>query len=297
MTLKEAAQILELTPPFSREDLKKAFRDAVMVWHPDRFPEGTERRAKAEKRTQQVNDAYDLLSRLPDSDFPIRGEGWTESTAAASPPKRTEKDLSGMSSKRFSILIAAGILCALFFSAPGLYRLSKDYEKDKVIKEASKPKDNSWHATSRSAEYQSLTAEKRAEMKSLWFEQHLLPEIERESSLKKIGREKMLNWFMQQPDDNGQGYFTSFLGSFGRGAFAILPWSLAELATLRELAGSVRGTVEGFFPVNPVHVEKWPMKLAFWLGFSSPPAAFFLIRAKRKKAFTTAPPAPPHSTS
>lgn len=208
-----------------------------------------------------------------------------------------------MSSKQFLILIGTGILCALLFAAPGLYQLSKEYRRDKAREEASKPKDNSWDATSRSAEYQSLTTERRAELKSLWFEQHLWPEIEQKPSLKEIGREKMLNWFMQQPDDNGQGYFTSFLGSFGRGVFAVVPWCFDELATWRispgftEFAGSVRVTVEGVLPVNPVHVEKWPMQLAFWLGFSSAPAAFFVIRARREKALTTAPPAPPHQAS
>ncbi len=173
MTLKEAAQILELTPPFSREDLKKAFRDALMVWHPDRFPEGTERRAKAEKRTQQVNDAYDLLCRLPDSDFPIRGEGWTESTAAASPPKRTEKQPSGMSSKQFFILIAAGILCTLLFSAPGLYRLSKDYEKDRVQEWQRISKNGTWHEITRRDEYQSLTGRGKLELKTRFFDQRI----------------------------------------------------------------------------------------------------------------------------
>lgn len=203
-----------------------------------------------------------------------------------------------MPQKQFFILVGAGIFCALLFAAPGLYQFSKDYHRDKARQEASKPKDNSWDATSRSAEYQSLTAEKRVEMKFLWFQQYLWPEIERKSSLKEIGREKMLNWFMQQPDDNGQGHFTSFLGSLGRGIVALFPWCFDELASWQispgftEFATSVRGGVESISPVNPIHADKWPMKLAFWLGFVAPPAAFFVIRARRKKKLTTAPPAP-----
>lgn len=288
MTLKEAAQILELTPPFSREDLKKAFRDALMVWHPDRFPEGTERRAKAEKRTQQVNDAYDLLSRLHDSDFPFRGEGWTESTAAASPPKHTVKKPSGMSSKQFSILIGAGIFCALLFAAPGLYQFSKDYQRDKARAEVSKPKATTWYEVSRDPEYQSLPEADRIDLKKTFFNETIgkHPEF---AAFDDTTKQATWMEFMQSPDDNGQGHFTSFLGSLGRGAVAVLPWCFDELATWQippgftEFATSVRGGVKSISPVNPIHADKWPMKLAFWLGFVAPPAAFFVIRARREK--------------
>ena len=202
-----------------------------------------------------------------------------------------------MTQKQFSILIGVGVFCALLFAAPGLYRLSKDYQRDKARAEASMPKDERWAVTSRSAEYQALTLEKRAEVKALWFEQCLLPEIESKPRLKEIGREKMLNWFMQQPDDNGQSYFVSFVGSSGRGVVAILPWCFDGIATWQispdftEFAESVRGGIESFCPVNPIHAEKWQVKMAFWLGFSVPPAAFFVIRARRKKVVATAPPA------
>jgi hypothetical protein len=292
MTLKEAAQILELTPPFSREDLKKAFRDALMVWHPDRFPEGTERRAKAEKRTQQLNDAYDLLSCLHDSDFPFRGEGWTESTAAASPPKHTVKKPSGMSSKQFSILIGAGIFCALLFAAPGLYELSNDYQRDTAREEGKRPK---WDEITVTDEYKSLPPQAQAEVKTEWFKANLLPEVEKLDALREMGVDKVYEWFMQQPDDNGQGYSTSILGSLGRGAVAILPWCFDELATWQispgftEFATSVRGGVESISPVNPIHADKWPMKLAFWLGFVAPPAAFFAIRVRQRKGAAPKP--------
>jgi curved DNA-binding protein CbpA len=86
MTLKEATQILELTSPFTKTDLKKAFRNALMVWHPDRFPEKTEVRAKAESRTYQINEAYAMLSRLSESDFPFRAAAADSKTSAKPPP-------------------------------------------------------------------------------------------------------------------------------------------------------------------------------------------------------------------
>jgi DnaJ-class molecular chaperone len=35
MTTQEALQLLELTEPFAETELKKAYRHAPMVWHPD----------------------------------------------------------------------------------------------------------------------------------------------------------------------------------------------------------------------------------------------------------------------
>lgn len=37
MTNAEALYLLELTPPFTEAEFKKAYRQAQMVWHPDRF--------------------------------------------------------------------------------------------------------------------------------------------------------------------------------------------------------------------------------------------------------------------
>jgi tetratricopeptide (TPR) repeat protein len=62
MTVQQALQLLELTPPFTLGDLKKAYREAQMVWHPDRFLTGTELHAKAHGKTCLINDAFKLLS-------------------------------------------------------------------------------------------------------------------------------------------------------------------------------------------------------------------------------------------
>lgn len=90
MTIKEATQLLELTAPFSKAALKKAYRDALMVWHPDRFEGNTELKAKAESRTCQINEAYALLSRIPESDYPYRAivEGQHTKQPPSSNPQR-----------------------------------------------------------------------------------------------------------------------------------------------------------------------------------------------------------------
>ncbi|MCY2926099.1 MAG: J domain-containing protein [Planctomycetota bacterium] len=63
MTITEALQLLELMPPFTAAHAKKAFREAHLVWHPDRFPTNPELHAKAHARTCLINDAFDVISR------------------------------------------------------------------------------------------------------------------------------------------------------------------------------------------------------------------------------------------
>ena len=90
MTIREAIQLLELNAPFSKAALKKAYRDALMVWHPDRFEGNTELKAKAESRTSQINEAYALLSRISESDYPYRAsvEGQQTKQPPSSNPQR-----------------------------------------------------------------------------------------------------------------------------------------------------------------------------------------------------------------
>jgi hypothetical protein len=203
-----------------------------------------------------------------------------------------------MTTRRFLVLIGTVFVCALMFSAPGLYQLFKQYRSDRVRELASLPKDNSWSAISRGEDYQSLPPEDREEMKQRFFEKRVLPDIEANPVLKDIGRERMLAWFMAQPDDNGQSYLSSMVWSAGRGMVAIFPWCCDALASAlpvsetEAFASDVCASIERIAPVNPIHAEKWPTKLTFWLGFAAPPAAFFAIRAKRRKRITIEPLAP-----
>lgn len=63
MDTQAALQTLELSRPFTKTELKKAYRDALLVWHPDRFPDGSELKAKAEAKTYKITEAYSLLSK------------------------------------------------------------------------------------------------------------------------------------------------------------------------------------------------------------------------------------------
>ncbi|MDP1588442.1 MAG: SUMF1/EgtB/PvdO family nonheme iron enzyme, partial [Prosthecobacter sp.] len=72
MTIPEALEYLELTTPFTKSDLKKAYREALMVWHPDRFAGNDQLLAKAEVRTKLINDAFALLKEIPETDYPYQ---------------------------------------------------------------------------------------------------------------------------------------------------------------------------------------------------------------------------------
>ena len=61
MTEREALRLLHLDEGCSQEQLRRAYRDLVKVWHPDRFQSDAQLRAKAERTLQSINEAYALL--------------------------------------------------------------------------------------------------------------------------------------------------------------------------------------------------------------------------------------------
>lgn len=47
----------------SAERVRRAYRSLVKIYHPDRFPSGSEAQAEAEKRIRDINVAYGVLSK------------------------------------------------------------------------------------------------------------------------------------------------------------------------------------------------------------------------------------------
>jgi hypothetical protein len=54
-------QLLDLDQTASLDDIKQAYRDLVMVWHPDRFAHNVRLQHKAEDKLKQFNCAYESL--------------------------------------------------------------------------------------------------------------------------------------------------------------------------------------------------------------------------------------------
>jgi hypothetical protein len=54
-------EILELNPGASIEEVKRAYRDLVRVWHPDRFSNDPRLQQKAQEKLKDINEAYEKL--------------------------------------------------------------------------------------------------------------------------------------------------------------------------------------------------------------------------------------------
>jgi len=129
LDIRRCFEILELDPGATVEDAKKARRDLVSVWHPDRVPSSNPRlQKKASTRLKEINAAYDMLlpylsteqneAHRPDfgqSSRPTTAtETWpeTEFSADLQPDARSDKGL------RKNIAL---VLMVLFISAGFAY--------------------------------------------------------------------------------------------------------------------------------------------------------------------------------
>ena len=54
-------QILEIEPEATQAEIKQAYRDLILVWHPDRFCNSPRLQQKAEGKLKQINAAYEFL--------------------------------------------------------------------------------------------------------------------------------------------------------------------------------------------------------------------------------------------
>jgi curved DNA-binding protein CbpA len=74
MDIKRCFEILEINRSASLDEVKQAYRDAVNVWHPDRFSNNPRLRQKAEKRLKEVNTAYEMVKSFLSSKGGVRPE-------------------------------------------------------------------------------------------------------------------------------------------------------------------------------------------------------------------------------
>lgn len=72
LTLEQAFQILEVPSTATWEDVRQAYREMVKVWHPDRFQEDAKFQARATKKIQDINAAYQILEKHFESPQPIQ---------------------------------------------------------------------------------------------------------------------------------------------------------------------------------------------------------------------------------
>ena len=73
--LKRCFEVLEIRPGCTLEEVKQAYRDAVAVWHPDRFSGNPRLKAKAETKLKEINTAYEtLLAHWPEANSQAKKE-------------------------------------------------------------------------------------------------------------------------------------------------------------------------------------------------------------------------------
>ncbi len=61
MSLSEAYGVLELEQTASDDDVKRAYRELALVWHPDRFPADPRLQARGQEKLRDLNVAYDVI--------------------------------------------------------------------------------------------------------------------------------------------------------------------------------------------------------------------------------------------
>lgn len=65
-------QLLNLKRGASLAEVKRAYRNQALLWHPDRYPQNSPLKIEAEERIKEINYAYDRLRRLlSDPDFSL----------------------------------------------------------------------------------------------------------------------------------------------------------------------------------------------------------------------------------
>jgi hypothetical protein len=63
-SVHEYCEILGIDSSATPEQLKKAYRDLVKEWHPDRYLHNPRLQRKAEEKLREINEAYDRLQLL-----------------------------------------------------------------------------------------------------------------------------------------------------------------------------------------------------------------------------------------
>jgi GUN4-like/DnaJ domain len=54
-------QVLEIEVGASQDDIKQAYKELAMVWHPDRFSDNLKLQKRAEEKLKRINAAYEFL--------------------------------------------------------------------------------------------------------------------------------------------------------------------------------------------------------------------------------------------
>ena len=88
-------RLLGLEPGSSLEEVQKAYRDLVQVWHPDRFTSNERLQSKAQEQLKEINLAYEyLLAKAATQITPVEQSESREPSPGPAPPEDQSQDFS-----------------------------------------------------------------------------------------------------------------------------------------------------------------------------------------------------------
>src|SRR5262245_61624088 len=91
-------RILELEPGASLEEIRQAYRDLAVVWHPDRFAHSPRLLEKAQAKMKAINEAYAFLKTYQPGPKPPPSPPRSQTTSRPSyggPPPRPSAPREG----------------------------------------------------------------------------------------------------------------------------------------------------------------------------------------------------------
>ncbi|MDZ8222739.1 J domain-containing protein [Nostoc sp. ChiVER01] len=95
LDINHAYEILGLEPGASQAQLKRAYRQLVKIWHPDRFLEQKQKQ-EAEEKIKSINSAYNKLKSESPSEPPI-----PENPSSSSPKNPTKISVNRWDAETF----------------------------------------------------------------------------------------------------------------------------------------------------------------------------------------------------
>lgn len=78
MQIEECFRILDVSPTASSDEIRKAYRTLVNVWHPDRFAGNEALRAEAGRKLTSINEAFSTLEAAGFPQGSLRQQASTE---------------------------------------------------------------------------------------------------------------------------------------------------------------------------------------------------------------------------
>ncbi len=120
MNIEQSFEILELDRGASTDEIKQSYKDIVTVWHPDRFPNNSRLKQKAEEKLKEVNVAYDTLKSYLSSEQRI--EPKQEKAEANVKAEAAQPDATAYDKTEAVVEAGTGIVLSLWSCVSSLFQ-------------------------------------------------------------------------------------------------------------------------------------------------------------------------------